>query len=94
MQGIKLFTGLVHAFESTDASLIEINPLAAPGAVLEAAEAGIGLIVCITEGIPALDMVRMKAIRKIELLEESGARIVPNPAEIGRTVAAVLSVRP
>ena len=33
----------------------------APDAILEAADAGIALIVCITEGIPALDMVKVRA---------------------------------
>jgi succinyl-CoA synthetase alpha subunit len=47
--------------ESVNASVIFVPALAAAGAIQEAAEAGLGLIVCITEGIPALDMVRVKA---------------------------------
>ena len=47
--------------ESVNASVIFVPALAAAGAILEAAAAGIGLVVCITEGIPALDMVRVKA---------------------------------
>ncbi len=57
-----------------DASLIFVPPPFAADAVLEAAEAGVKLIVCITEGIPARDEARMKAA-----LSRSGARLVgPN----------------
>jgi succinyl-CoA synthetase alpha subunit len=46
----------------------------AAGAIIEAAEAGIGLIVCITEGIPVLDMVRVKAA-----LKDTSSRLIgPN----------------
>jgi len=47
--------------EGVDASVIFVPAVSAPAAIIEAASAGIGLIVCITEGIPALDMVRVKA---------------------------------
>lgn len=43
-----------------NASVIYVPPPFAADAILEAAEAGIGLIVCITEGIPILDMVKVK----------------------------------
>jgi succinyl-CoA synthetase alpha subunit len=57
-----------------DASLIFVPPPFAADAVMEAAEAGVKLIVCITEGIPARDEARMKAA-----IAKHGARLVgPN----------------
>jgi succinyl-CoA synthetase alpha subunit len=47
--------------ERAGASVIFVPARAAAGAIMEAASAGIALVVCITEGIPTLDMVRVKA---------------------------------
>lgn len=46
------------AREGANTSIIFVPPAAAADAILEAADAGIGVIVCVTEGIPTLDMVR------------------------------------
>jgi succinyl-CoA synthetase alpha subunit len=49
------------AATGADVSMIYVPAPHAADAILEAADAGVGLIVCITEGIPVLDMVRVKA---------------------------------
>ena len=61
-EGIPVFDGVAQAVADTgaDTSLIFVPPAHAADAVLEAAAAGIRVIVCITEGIPVLDMVRVR----------------------------------
>ncbi|HEY63830.1 MAG TPA: succinate--CoA ligase subunit alpha [Caldilineae bacterium] len=63
VDGVPVFDTVQDAVEATDAntSIIYVPARFAPDAILEAADAGIQLIVCITEGIPILDMVRVKA---------------------------------
>jgi succinyl-CoA synthetase alpha subunit len=58
-----VFDTLYQAVRETgaDATMIYVPAAYAPDAILEAADAGIRVIVCITEGIPVLDMVRVKA---------------------------------
>ena len=59
---LPVFDTVRDAREKTgaDASAIYVPPLFAADAILEAIDAGVPLIVCITEGIPVLDMVRVK----------------------------------
>jgi succinyl-CoA synthetase alpha subunit len=57
-----VFNSVADAVKQTgaDVSIIFVPPAFAGDAVMEAADAGIGLVVCITEGIPVQDMVRVK----------------------------------
>ena len=60
--------------ENINASVIFVPPAFAPDAIMEAAAAGLDLVVCITEGIPALDMVQV-----YEYLSKTKTRLVgPN----------------
>jgi succinyl-CoA synthetase alpha subunit len=60
--GLPVFNTVKDAVQATgaDASVIYVPPPFAADAILEAASAGIAVIVCITEGIPVLDMLRVK----------------------------------
>ena len=57
-----VFNTVADAVQSTgaDVSIIFVPPAFAADAIMEAADAGIGLVVCITEGIPVQDMVKVK----------------------------------
>ena len=74
--GLPVFDTVHDAVRETgaDATMIYVPAAFAADAILEAADAGIRVIVCITEGIPVLDMLKVKAA-----LEGSAARLVgPN----------------
>ena len=74
--GIPVFNTVREAVAETGAnvSIIYVPARLAPDAILEAADAGIPLIVCISEHIPALDMVKVR-----ERVIESGSRLIgPN----------------
>jgi succinyl-CoA synthetase alpha subunit len=76
VQGVPVFDTVKEAVHATGAntSIIYVPASGAPDAVMEAADAGIELIVCITEGIPVLDMVRLSSF-----LQRTGARLIgPN----------------
>ena len=62
--GLPVFNTVQEAVDDTgaDASVIYVPPPFAADAILEAADAGIRVIVCITEGIPVLDMLRVKNV--------------------------------
>jgi succinyl-CoA synthetase alpha subunit len=65
-EGFPVFNTVADAVEATgaDASVIFVPPPFAADAIMEAADAGIGLIVCITEGIPVLDTMKALAFLK------------------------------
>jgi succinyl-CoA synthetase alpha subunit len=71
-----VFNTVEEGVKKTDAdtSVIFVPPAFAADAILEAADAGIGLIVCITEGIPVSDMIKVKAY----LSDKKSTLIGPN----------------
>ncbi|WP_212111760.1 succinate--CoA ligase subunit alpha [Bartonella queenslandensis] len=86
---LPIFASVVEAKEKTgaDASVIYVPPAGAAAAIIEAIEAEVCLIICITEGIPVMDMVKVKA-----RLENSKSRLIgpncpgiltPNECKIG-----------
>jgi succinyl-CoA synthetase alpha subunit len=75
-EGIPIFDTVAEAVRKTgaDASVIYVPPAGAGDGILEAVDAGIPLVICITEGVPVLDMVRVKRV-----LDESPTRLIgPN----------------
>src|SRR4051812_6191379 len=76
-EGFPIFNTVAEAVAKTgaDASMIFVPPAAAADAIMEAADAGIRVIVAITEGVPVLDMARVKRF----LAERPNVRLVgPN----------------
>lgn len=74
--GLPVFNTVRNAVETTgaDASVIYVPAAFCKDSIIEAAESGVALIVCITEGIPTLDMLEAKIA-----VEQSGARLIgPN----------------
>lgn len=73
---VPIFNTVHDAVQATGAntSVIYVPPMYAADAMMEAADAGVSLIVCITEGVPVLDMTRV-----YPYVQEHGARLIgPN----------------
>ena len=95
--GLPMFDTVLEAKEATgaDASVVYVPPPFAADSILEAIDAEIALIVCITEGIPVLDMVKVK-----RALSGSKSRLIgpncpgvltPNECKIGIMPGSIFS---
>ena len=89
---LPVFNTVREAVDNTgaDASMIYVPAAFAADAILEAAAAGIQLVVCITEGIPVLDMLRVKAV----LHETDVSLIGPNCPGIITPGACKIGIMP
>jgi len=76
VKGVPVFNTVYEAVEKENAnvSCIFVPPPSAGDAIMEAASAGLGVIVCITEGIPILDMVKVASFLK----DKNSVLIGPN----------------
>jgi succinyl-CoA synthetase alpha subunit len=89
VEGIPVFDSVADAVDTTGAntSVIYVPSFAAPDAVYEACDAGCNLIVCITEGIPALEMVKVVNYLKTKNTRLIGPNcpgiITPGEAKVG-----------
>lgn len=87
--GLPVFNTMRDAVRITSAtaSVIYVPPPFAADSILEACDAGIELIICITEGIPVLDMLNVKAALKSNGVKMIGPNcpgvITPNECKIG-----------
>ncbi len=88
---VPVFNTVEEAIRETgaNASVIYVPAAFAPDAMLEAASAGIGLIFCITEGIPALDMLRV-----YHTLRGQGVRLIgpncPGATSVGQAKVGII----
>jgi succinyl-CoA synthetase alpha subunit len=90
--GLPVFDTVIEARERTgcDASVIYVPPAGAADAICEAIAAEIALIVCITEGIPVLDMVKVK-----RALDGSRSRLIgPNCPGVMTAGACKIGIMP
>ena len=87
--GLPVFNSVVDAINETGAntSIIFVPPAFAGNAIIEAAEAGIAVIIAITEGIPVKDMIKVnnhiKGLNTILVGPNCPGVITPNEAKVG-----------
>jgi succinyl-CoA synthetase alpha subunit len=88
---VPVFDTVAEAIRQTGAntSVVYVPSVAAPDSILEAVSEGIRTVFCITEGIPALDMLRV-----VEIVRERGARLVgpncPGATSPGRAKVGII----
>ena len=88
---VPVFDTVAEAIRQTGAntSVVYVPSVAAPDSILEAVSEGIRTVFCITEGIPALDMLRV-----VEIVREHGARLVgpncPGATSPGRAKVGII----
>lgn len=90
--GVPVFDTVAEAVRSqgADASAIFVPPFGAADAIMEAAAAGLRLVVCITEGIPTQDMIKVKTFLK----GTSAALIGPNTPGVISPGKAKIGIMP
>src|SRR2546423_15063296 len=98
-KGGQMFEGKVPVFDAVwearrktgcNASMVFVPASAAADSILEAVDAGVELVVCITEGIPVVDMMRVKA----QMRGKAGWLIGPNCPGIITPGAAKVGIMP
>ncbi len=92
LEGVPVYHTVADAVaeQGANVSIIFVPPAFAPDTIMEAAAAGIGVIACITEGLPTLDMVRVKHYLK----GRSSVLIGPNCPGIITPGACKLGIMP
>jgi len=93
--GVPVFNTVAEAAAAVgvDAAAIFVPPFAAADAIMECADAGLGLVVCITEGIPTFDMLKVKTSlrgKPVALIGPNTPGIIsPGKAKIGIMPGAI-----
>src|SRR5262245_5329473 len=95
-QGIPVFNTVKGAVRETkaDASIVFVPPPFAADSIMEAADAGIKLCVCITDGIPSQDMMRVKRYMRRYRREDRLRLIGPNCAGVITPGQAMMGIMP
>lgn len=95
VHGVPVYDTVRQAVRETgaNASIIYVPARGAADAILEAADAGLGLVVCITEGVPTLDMVRVRRCLAGSAMRLVGPNcpgvITPGQAKVGIMPGAI-----